>query len=691
MSNIRVYELARDIGVTSKHLVEELRSQGINVKSHMSTLDKETADLVTELYREESVAVVPEPKIKTPSPEPVAEPQAQAVEEAVAVAEPDHLEVVETPASQVPTAPASNGTVIYLPEAVTVKDFAAALKLTPKDILIQLMSLGTVANINQVIDLNTAAAVVEKLGKNVTLVAEGSDAAEDTADAAEEEYLEPRAPVVTIMGHVDHGKTSLLDALREANVQATEMGGITQHIGAYEVGTDKGRLVFLDTPGHEAFTAMRARGAQVTDIVVLVVAANDGVMPQTREAVAHAKAAAVPIVVAVNKIDLDDANPDRVKQQLSEMDLIPEEWGGNTIFVEVSAKERYGLDDLLEMILLQAEILELQADPTQMARGTILESRLDKTRGPVATVLIQRGTLRVGNPFVAGVYNGRVRAMFDHRGRTIKAAGPATPVEVLGFTSAPEAGDTFMEVADERQARQISSVRQDQQRTRQLSQTSRVTLDDLYARITAGDVKDLYLIIKADVHGSVQAIWDAIEKIESDKVNTHLVHGSTGGITESDINLASASNAIVLGFNVRPTPQAAELAAQEQVDVRLYGVIYEAISDIRKAMEGLLDPTYTEKMLGRAQVRQVFNISRVGTIAGCYMQTGLIRRNASARVIRDSVVVHEGRVASLRRVKEDVEEVAMGFECGIGLQRYQDLKEGDIIESFLLEEATPRL
>jgi translation initiation factor IF-2 len=691
MSNIRVYELARDIGVTSKHLVEELRGQGINVKSHMSTLDKETADLVIELYQEESVAVAPEPKAKTSPPEAVAEPQVQAAEEAVAVAEPEHLEVAEAAEAKAPAVPAANGTIVYLPEAVTVKDFAAALKLAPKDILMQLMSLGTVANINQVIDLNTATAVVEKLGKKVTLVAEGSEAAEDAAEAVEEEYLEPRAPVVTIMGHVDHGKTSLLDALREANVQATEMGGITQHIGAYEVGTDKGRLVFLDTPGHEAFTAMRARGAQVTDIVVLVVAANDGVMPQTREAVAHAKAANVPIVVAVNKIDLDDANPDRVKQQLAEMDLIPEEWGGHTIFVEVSAKEHYGLDDLLEMVLLQAEILELQADPTQMARGTILESRLDKTRGPVATVLIQRGTLRIGKPFVAGVYSGRVRAMFDHRGRTIKAAGPATPVEVLGFTHAPEAGDTFMEVADERQARQISAVRQDQQRTRQLSQTSRVTLDDLYARITAGDVKDLYLIIKADVHGSVQAIWDAIEKIESDKVNTHLVHGSTGGITESDINLASASNAIVLGFNVRPTPQAAELAAQEHVDVRLYGVIYEAISDIRKAMEGLLDPTYTEKTLGRAEVRQVFHISRVGTIAGCYITEGLMRRNASARVIRDSVVVYEGRVASLRRVKEDVEEVAMGFECGIGLQRYQDLKEGDIIESFVLEEAAPRL
>jgi translation initiation factor IF-2 len=396
-------------------------------------------------------------------------------------------------------------------------------------------------------------------------------------------------------------------------------------------------------------------------------------------------------VVAINKIDLPDANPDRVKQQLAEMELIPEEWSGSTIFVEVSAKQKLGLDDLLEMILLQAEILELQADPYQMAKGTVLEAKLDKAKGPVSTVLIQRGNLKVGSAFVAGRHYGRVRAMFDDRGRKIEAAGPSTPVEVLGSTSVPEAGDAFMEVEDERKARQISTVRQDRQRTQQLSQTSRVTLDDLYRRITAGDVKDLNLILKADVQGSVQALWDAIAKIESDKVQTRLIHSSTGGITESDVNLASASNAIVMGFNVRPTPQAAELAAQEQVDIRLYTVIYEAISDIRKAMVGMLDPTFTEKPLGRAEVRQLFRISRVGTIAGCYLREGIMRRNALVRVIRDNTVVHEGRIASLRRLKEDVEEVSTGFECGISLGRYQDLKEGDVIESFMLEEAAPRL
>jgi translation initiation factor IF-2 len=699
MSHKRVYELARDLGIPSKHLVEELRDHGIDIKSHMSTLDEDTAELVLDLYREATAVQ----RGHVPPEETAAVPQAPTPEQATAVmatppptertiatqpstpAKPDGVAAPSRPLSE------TNGKVLRLPEALTVKDFAAALQLTAKDVLMQLMSMGTVASINQVIDLDTANAVAQKLGKNVTLVAEGEEDTTRQKEVAEAVHLEPRAPVVTIMGHVDHGKTSLLDAIREANVQATEIGGITQHIGAYVVGTSKGNVVFLDTPGHEAFTAMRARGAQITDIVVLVVAANDGVMPQTREAVAHAKAAGVPIVVAINKIDLPDANPDRVKQQLADLELIPEEWGGSTIFVEVSAKQKLGLDDLLEMILLQAEILELQADPYQMVRGTVVEAKLDKAKGPVATVLMQRGTLRVGAAFVAGMHYGRVRAMFDDRGHKIDVAGPSSPVEVLGFTSVPEAGDTFMEVEDERKARQISTIRHDKQRTQQLSQTTRVTLEDLYRRITAGDVKELNLIIKADVQGSVQALWDAIAKIESDKVQPRLIHSSTGGISESDVNLASASNAIVIGFNVRPTPQALELAMQEQVDIRLYTIIYEALSDIRKAMVGMLEPTYTEKTLGRAAVRQIFHISRVGIIAGCYMQEGAMRRNASARVIRDNVVVHEGRISSLRRVKDDVDEVTMGFECGISLGRYQDLKEGDVIESFVLEPATPRL
>jgi translation initiation factor IF-2 len=672
---VRVYELARDIGISSKDLMEELRHQGIDIKSHMSTLDEETAELILDIYRGQEQTIVS-----------VASPEKAA---ATAMVPGASVQVFPDPSPVIPK-PEPTGNVVRLPEAITVKDFAEALHLKARDVLMQLMSLGIVASINHIIDMETANAVLQRLGKNVTLVPE-DDVATAAKEVAETAYLEPRAPVVTIMGHVDHGKTSLLDAMREANVQATEAGGITQHIGAYEVETDKGKIVFLDTPGHEAFTSMRARGAQITDIVVLVVAADDGVMPQTREAIAHAKAADVPIVVALNKIDLPNANPDRVKQQLSELELVPEEWGGNTIYVEVSAKQKLGLDDLLEMILLQAEILELQADPQQMAKGTIIEARLDKTRGPVATVLLQKGTLHLGDAYVAGVHYGRVRAVLDYRGRKMRLAGPSTPVEVLGLTDVPAAGDIFIVVEDERKARYISSIRQEKQRTKQLSQTSRVTLDDLYRRITAGEVKDLYLIIKADVQGSVQALWDSLSKLESDKVRVRLIHGSTGGITESDIMLASASNAIVIGFNVRPTPKAAELAAHEKVDVRLYTVIYEAISDVKKAMLGLLEPTYTEKLLGRAEARALFRISRVGAIAGSYVQEGVIRRNASARVIRDNVVVYEGRIASLRRLKDDVEEVVAGFECGIGLGRYQDIKEGDIIESFALEEVPPRL
>lgn len=678
MASVRVYELARDIGISSKNLLEELQKQGIVIKSHMSTLDGDTAELVLDLFRdsirETAANLAPPPGLPTESAVPSLLTHGN----------------VETLSHSVPTAVVSAATIVRLPEAVTVKDFVEALHLTTKDVLMQLMSLGTVATINTVISLDTANTVAQKLGKEVLILAEEGEI-EPLEEVVEIGTLEPRAPVVTIMGHVDHGKTSLLDAIREANIQATEAGGITQHIGAYEVETPRGKIVFLDTPGHEAFTAMRARGAQVTDIVVLVVAADDGVMPQTREAIAHAQAAGVPIVVAINKIDLPEANPDRIKQQLTEFGLIPEEWGGNTIFVEVSARRKVGLDDLLEMLLLQAEILELQSDPQQLAKGTIIEARLDKTRGPIATVLVQKGTLHIGDAYVAGIQYGRVRAMLDDRSRKIPMAGPATPVEVLGFAAVPAAGDSFMVVEEERKARHISSIRQEKQRTKQWSQTTRITLDDLYKRVASGEVKDLNLVLKGDVQGSVQALWDSLAKLESEKVRVRLIHGATGAITESDIMLASASNAIVIGFNVRPAVKAAELAAHEQVDVRLYTVIYEAISDVEKAMVGMLAPTYTEKILGRAEVRTLFHISRVGAIAGCQVQEGVIRRNAAARVLRDHVVIHEGRVSSLRRLKEDTDEVTAGFECGINLGRFQDVKEGDIIESFMLEEVAPRL
>ena len=672
MPSVRVYELARDLGIPSKDFVEELRSQGIEVKSHMSGLDEETAGFVSELYRERETS--DRSDLSSIRDDPTTEIETSA----------------PTPATSKPAEP-DRASVVRVPEALTVKDLVDTVEVKAKDVFMQLMNFGTLASINTVIDIDIANNVLQNLGKEVTLVSEQDEAVESAIDTSASEFFEARAPVVTIMGHVDHGKTSLLDAIRAANIQATEAGGITQHIGAYEVETDKGKIIFLDTPGHEAFTAMRARGAQITDIVVLVVAANDGVMPQTREAVAHAQAANVPIVVAINKIDLDDANPDRIKQQLTELELVPEEWGGHTIFVEVSAKQKYGLDDLQEMILLQAEILELRADPQQMAKGTIIEARLDKTQGPVATVLIQKGTLGVSEAYVAGNHYGRVRAMKNDHGRKIKKAGPSTPVEVLGFAAVPSAGDAFMVVEDERRARQISSVRQDRQRSKQLAQSGRVTLDDLYRRISAGEVKDLNLVIKGDVHGSIQALWDSLSKLESEKVRLRLIHGSTGGITESDVMLASASNAIVIGFNVRPIPKAAELAEHEQVDVRLYTVIYEAISDVEKAMLGLLAPTYNEKSLGRAEVRAIFRITRVGAVAGCYVQEGVMRRNAMARVIRDSVVIHEGRIASLRRVKDDIEEVPVGFECGVGLGRYQDIKEGDTIESFMFEEIAPHL
>ena len=680
MPSVRVYELARDLGIPSKDFVEELRSQGIAVKSHMSGLDEETAGLVSELYREKETSDQSESV-------PVSEESEAEVE---AEGEVEIEAALSTPEPSMP-ADSHEATVVRVPEALTVKDLVETAQVKAKDVFMQLMGFGTLPSINTVIDVDTANGVLQKLGKSITLVSEQAESPVSVTDVSEPESLQSRAPVVTIMGHVDHGKTSLLDAIRQANIQATEAGGITQHIGAYEVQTTRGKITFLDTPGHEAFTSMRARGAQITDIVVLVVAANDGVMPQTREAVAHAQAGNVPIVVAVNKIDLEDANPDRIKQQLTELELVPEEWGGHTIFVEVSAKQNYGLDDLLEMILLQAEILELRADPMQMAKGTIIEARLDKTQGPVATVLIQKGTLQVGEAYVAGSHHGRVRAMKDDLGHKIRQAGPSTPVEVLGFAAVPSAGDAFSVVKDERRARQISSVRQDKQRTQQLAQSTRVTLDDLYRSISAGEVKDLNLVVKGDVHGSIQALWDSLAKLESEKVRLRLIHGSTGGITESDIMLASASNAIVIGFNVRPIPKAAELAEQEQVDVRLYTVIYEAISDVEKAMLGLLAPTYKEKTLGRAEVRAIFRITRVGAVAGCYVNEGLMRRNAMARVIRDSVVIHEGRIASLRRIKDDTEEVSVGFECGVGLGRYQDIKEGDTIESFMFEEIGPQL
>jgi len=497
--------------------------------------------------------------------------------------------------------------------------------------------------------------------------------------------------VVTLMGHVDHGKTSLLDAIRSTNVAEGEAGGITQHIGAYTVEVNGRQVTFLDTPGHEAFTAMRARGAKVTDLVVLVVAADDGVMPQTVEAINHARAAEVPIVVAINKIDKRDANPERVKQELGNHGLAPEEWGGDTIMVPVSAKSREGIAQLLDMILLQADVLELKASPGRLAKGTIVEARLDRGRGPVATVLVQEGTLRPGDAFVCGTQYGRVRAMMNDKGQRIEEAGPSTPVEILGLGGVPEAGDTFVAVQDDQKARQVAEHRRTKQREAEMAKTAKVSLDDLYQQIQTGAVKELKVVLKADVQGSVEATSEALRGLSSDDVRLTVLHGSVGGITESDVLLASASNAVVIGFNVRPEPKAAALAEREGVDIRLYTIIYEALNDVRDALEGLLEPTLQEKVLGRAEVRQTFTVSGIGQVAGCFVTDGKILRGAKARLLRDHVVVHDGRIASLKRFKEDAREVAGGYECGMSLEGYQDVKAGDVIEAYEVEQVARRL
>jgi len=493
------------------------------------------------------------------------------------------------------------------------------------------------------------------------------------------------------MGHVDHGKTSLLDAIREANVISGEAGGITQHIGAYDVELNGRKITFLDTPGHEAFTAMRARGAKVTDIVILVVAADDGVMPQTREAINHSKAADVPIIVAINKVDKPGAKPEKVKQELTEFGLVPEDWGGQTIFVEVSAKQRINLEALLEMVLLQADVMDLKANPEKGARGTIVEAKLDRGRGPVATVLVQEGTAKVGDYFVAGLHYGRVRAMQNDRGEKLLAAGPSMPVEVIGFNGVPDAGDVFVSLPDEKQAKEIALLRQQKTRETELAKSSKLSLEQLYEKIQQGEVKDLNVIVKGDVQGSVEAVSESLKKLTTAAVRLIVIHSSVGAINESDVNLASASNAIILGFNVRPEVKAHQLAEKEGVDIRLYNIIYNAIDDIKKAMEGLLSPTFKEKQLGRAEIREVFSVPKIGNVGGCYVLDGKMVRNAQVRLLRDNIVIYEGKMSSLRRFKDDVKEVATGYECGIGLENYNDIKVGDIIEDFEMEKVAATL
>jgi translation initiation factor IF-2 len=588
------------------------------------------------------------------------------------------------------TTPKAIKRIIKISETITVGELAKRMGIKANDLIRALMKMGLMVTINNPLDVDTATLLATDFGYEIENVAVDLDEMLESVPDTPESLVK-RPPVVTIMGHVDHGKTSLLDAIREANVIAGEAGGITQHIGAYDVELNGRKITFLDTPGHEAFTAMRARGAKVTDIVILVVAADDGVMPQTREAINHSKAAGVPIIIAINKIDKPEAKPERVKQELMEFGLVSEEWGGDTIFVEVSAKKRINLPALLEMVLLQADVLELKSNPEKPARGTIIEAKLDRGRGPVATVLVQEGSLKVGDYFVAGVHAGRVRAMQNDVGDKVVSAGPSMPVEVIGFNGVPDAGDIFVSLADEKQAKEIATYRMQKLRETELAKHSKLSLEQLYEKIQKGEVKDLNTIVKADVQGSVEAVSESLKKLTTNAIRLNVLHASVGAITETDVNLASASNAIILGFNVRPEVKAQALAEKEGVDIRLYNIIYDAVEDVKKAMEGLLEPTLREKHLGRAEIRETFSVPKVGSVAGCYVLDGKMLRNAQVRLLRDNVVIYTGKMSSLRRFKDDVKDVATGYECGIGLENYNDIKVGDVIEAFEIEKVAATL
>ncbi len=578
---------------------------------------------------------------------------------------------------------------VLIPNEISVGEFASRLGVSPTEVIKKLMTLGIMAAISQTIDFDVASLIAEDMDAIVEHEIILTDEEILFADAEKEdaeEDLEPRSPVVCVMGHVDHGKTSLLDAIRSTNVTDTEAGGITQHIGAHRVRIHDKKITFLDTPGHEAFTAMRARGAQATDIAILVVAADDGVMPQTIEAINHAKAANLSIIVAINKIDKEGANPDRIKQDLTEHGLIPEEWGGDTICVEVSAKQKLNIEGLLEMVLLVAEMRELKANPDRKAKGIVIESKLDKGRGPVASVLVQNGTLRVGDIVIAGTAIGHVRAMLDDKGRKIKKAGPSVPVEITGLSETPDGGDLFYVIDDERRGKTVVEQRKQQLKDERVKAHTAVTLDDLFDRIKEGQVKEFNIIVKADVQGSVEAVRQSLEKLSNEEVRVRVIHGGVGAVRESDVMLAYASNAIIVGFNVRPDPGAAASAERQGVDIRTYRVIYSAIEEIEAAMKGMLEPTFREEVTGHAEIRQTFKVSGVGTIAGCYVQDGTIARNTQVRIVRDGIVVHEGKLASLKRFKDDVKEVHSGYECGLGIENFNDIKDGDIVEGFKMVE-----
>ncbi len=687
LAKVRIYELAKELEVSSKELITVLMEEfGVEAKNHMSVIDEEDGELIKELYSEQR-------KLN--------EDKKEIIEEYELLADED-IKKQERKNSKIRRGSNKRqdeeedetlDEVIELGETIVIKDLAEKLKRNPVEVIKTLIFQGVMANMNQEIDFNTAEKVIEEYGAMAVLKEEKAGNLEE-ADIVEEEIeedkLEKRPPIVTIMGHVDHGKTSLLDAIKHSKVTATEAGGITQHIGAYTVDVNGEKITFLDTPGHEAFTAMRARGAQITDIVILVVAADDGIMPQTVEAINHCKAAEVPMIIAINKMDKPDATPDRVKQELTEHGLLSEDWGGDTICVPVSAHTKEGLDTLLEMVVLTSEMQELTADSNRRAKGTVIEAKLDKGRGPVASLLVQNGTLRTGDSIIVGTTYGRIRAMLDDKGKKIKEAGPSIPVEILGLSEVPAAGDRFTVVKDEKTARIMADSRKEKIRQENFQASHRVSMENLYSQIQEGKVKELSVIVKADVQGSVEAIKQSIEKLSTDNVKVRVIHGAVGAITETDVTLAYASNAIIIGFNVRPDNNAIAAGERDNVEIRTYRIIYDALDDIKSAMIGMLEPEYKEVVLGRVEIRQVYKISNVGTIAGCYVLNGKITRHSSVRVLRENIVIFESTLASLKRFKDDVKEAAAGYECGLSIERFNDIKEGDIIEAYIMEEVKPK-
>ena len=703
MSNIRIYQLAKELGISSKDLIDKLTDLDIEVSSHMSSLASKDADNIKSILsknkedrtatsknnendkelKHNTTAIVNEKKDTISKEKHKSKKQKRKKSKDM-----NHNQNKEHNISN----NEGNEVIIEAKDNIIVKDLADEIGISPSQLISKLIGLGVMVNQNQAIDLDIATIVAEEFGVKLDI----KDSPIEIEESLEDEFnldfedepkdLKSRPPIVTVMGHVDHGKTSLLDAIKETNVTKSEAGGITQHIGAYSVNINNKKICFLDTPGHEAFTSMRARGAQVTDIAILVVAADDGVMPQTIEAINHAKAAKVPIIVAINKIDKPTANIDRIKQELIENSLVPEDWGGDTITVPVSARNREGIEELLEMILLVAEMQELKSNPNRNAIGTIVEAQLDKGKGPLATVLVQKGTLFVGDMVVSGSSYGRVRAMLDDKGKKVKKAGPSMPVVILGLSEVPNAGDLIYAVDDEKTARTLGERNRAIIRAEHMRSDQKISLDDLFERIKLGEIKDLNIIIKGDVRGSIEALKQSLEKLDTEEVKTNIIHGGVGGITESDIMLASASNAIVVGFNVRPNLNAIEIAKREKVDVRTYRVIYEAIEDIQAAIKGMHAPTIVEEVIGRAEIRATFRLPNGNSIAGIYVIDGKITRNAKIRLLRNDIVIFEGNVSSLKRFKDDAKEVLSGYEAGLGLENYNDVKEGDSIEAYILKE-----